>query len=1027
VRARDPDRSGHVSRDGVRVYYEVFGEGPGAPTAAETMVFTPADTIVDGRMWKAQVAYLSRHHRVVVIDPRGNGRSDRPVGAEFYSDLAAVGDTLAVMDACEIDHALLVGLCNSAWYALLAAARHPDRVSGVVAIAPGAEDGTPRHDRGIDMAASWVADVQDPRGWELYNEGVWRRDWPAYPRWFFSQICNDPHSTKVYEDVVDWACATTGEVMLSVHGSEFVGDDPASVAEELDAVRCPVLVVHGTHDLCQPFARGVHMGRLAGAEVLVLGGAGHLPQARHPVAVNHAIEDFARRVASTGASRQVGPARLRIRPTALQEPIMKARLPDASGVVDRDGVHVAWQSYGELGRPEDPAVLLLPTWSIAPAEVWRLQVPYLARRTRVLTYDPRGNGASDRPADDAAYTREELTRDALDVLDATGTDRAVVVALSSGNVQALDLAAEHPERVAAWVAVAPAVPGLGAFPPERAAAFDRWNEDTGDDEAWGRYNRYSWLHDYPGFLEFFFDQVVPEAHSTKLIEDLVGWGLDTDGATLGHVEAGGARSAAPSVEEQCAGVRCPVVVVHGTDDRVIPFSHGERLAELTGGTLVTFEGSGHLPNGRQPVAVNRVLGDTVGEAAGGDRRPQRSGVRRRSKRALFLSSPIGLGHVRRDVAIADELRKSCPGLEIEWLSQSPVTDFLERIGEQVHPASAWLAAETGHIESESGEHDLHAFQAIRRMDEILVANFMVFDDLVRERDYDLWIGDEAWELDHFLHENPGLKRTPFAWLTDFVGWVPMPDGGEQEAFLTGDYNAEMVEHVARHPGLRDRSVFVGDPDDVVDLPLGPDLPTIREWTLEHFAFSGYVMGDRPDPDERRRLRRRLGYDDDEVVCVASVGGSGVGGPLVRRIIEAYDEASARVPGLRMHVVTGPRLDPAAFPAPPGVQVHGFLPDLDRHHAVCDVAVVQGGLSTTMELTASGRPFLYFPLRHHFEQQVHVRHRLERHGAGRAMDYATADPETIATALVEELACEVDYLPVPSDGASTAAALLAELL
>jgi predicted glycosyltransferase len=400
---------------------------------------------------------------------------------------------------------------------------------------------------------------------------------------------------------------------------------------------------------------------------------------------------------------------------------------------------------------------------------------------------------------------------------------------------------------------------------------------------------------------------------------------------------------------------------------------------------------------------------------------------RRPRRALFLSSPIGLGHVRRDLAIADELRKQHPGVEIEWLSQSPVTDFLERTGERVHPASAWLASESGHIEAESGEHDLHAFQAIRRMDEILVANFMVFDDLVRERDYDLWIGDEAWDLDHFLHENPGLKRAPFAWLTDFVGWVPMPDGGEREAHLTADYNAEMVEHVARHPRLRDRSIFVGDPEDLVGDPLGPGLPSIRDWTTEHFAFTGYVMGERPDPDDRHRLRARLGYSDDEVVCVVSVGGSSVGAPLLGRIINAYDAASARVPGLRLHVVTGPRLDPGDFTAPPGVRVHGFLPDLDLHHAACDVAIVQGGLSTTMELTANRRPFLYFPLRHHFEQQVHVRHRLERHGAGRAMEYADADPDTIAEALVEELSRDLDYVPVPGDGAAKAAHLLAELL
>ncbi len=1020
MRAREPDLSAYVDRDGVRVHYEVYGDG------LDPIVFTPADTIVDARMWKAQVAYLARHHRVVVIDPRGNGLSDRPVGSEHYTDLLAVGDLLAVMDAVGLDRGVVVGLCDSAWYGLLAAARSPDRIAGVVAIAPSVADGTPKLDRGLDTAANWTADLVDPQGWQLYNQDVWRRDWPSYPRWFFSQICNDPHSTKIYEDVVDWACQTTGEVMLSLMSADFVGDDREAVLETLAAVTCPVLVVQGTHDLCQPFARGVHVARLAGAELVVLGGAGHLPQARYPVAVNHAIADFTDRVSRGEAARHHGPLPVRIVPSPTKESPMKAREPDASGHVERDGVRVAWQVYGEPQRPGDPSVLLLPTWCLLPADVWKLQVPYLARRTRVVTFDPRGNGASDRPDDVAAYTREQLTRDALDVLDATATDRAVVVGLSRSNLQALDLAADHPERVAAWVAIAPALPGIAAFPAGRAESFDRWDEDTGDDEGWGRYNRYSWLRDYAGFVDFFFDQLVPEAHSTKLIEDLVGWSRGTDGPTLARAEIG--REPGPrSVPDQCAAVRCPVVVVHGTDDRIIPHEHGARLAELTGGTLVTFDGTGHAPQGREPVALNHVLDDVLTAATGPRPREHRERAARRPRRVLYLSSPIGLGHVRRDLAIADELRKQHPGVEIEWLSQSPVTDFLERAGERVHPASAWLASESGHIESEAGEHDLHAFQAIRRMDEILVANFMVFDDLVRERDYDLWVGDEAWDLDHFLHENPGLKRAPFAWMTDFVGWVPMADGGEHEAFLTSDYNAEMVEHIARYPRLRDRSVFVGDPEDLVDHPLGPGLPSIRDWTLEHFAFSGYVMGDRPDADERQRLRARLGHADDEVVCVASVGGSGVGAPLLRRVIEAYDAASARVPALRLHVVTGPRLDPADFPAPPGVQVHGFLPDLDGHHAVCDVAVVQGGLSTTMELTANGRPFLYFPLRHHFEQQVHVRHRLERHGAGRAMDYATADPDTIADALVEELSRELAYVPVPDDGAARAAQLLGELL
>ncbi len=142
---------------------------------------------------------------------------------------------------------------------------------------------------------------------------------------------------------------------------------------------------------------------------------------------------------------------------------------------------------------------------------------------------------------------------------------------------------------------------------------------------------------------------------------------------------------------------------------------------------------------------------------------------------------------------------------------------------------------------------------------------------------------------------------------------------------------------------------------------------------------------------------------------------------------AYDASRSRVPSLRMLVVTGPRIDPASIPSRDGVTVEGFVPDLDLHHAACDIAVVQGGLSTTMELTAASRPFLYFPLRHHFEQQYHVRHRLERHGAGRAMDYETAGPELIADALVDELEHPRPYAEVPSDGAERAAALVAGVL
>ena len=549
------------------------------------------------------------------------------------------------------------------------------------------------------------------------------------------------------------------------------------------------------------------------------------------------------------------------------------------------------------------------------------------------------------------------------------------------------------------------------------------------DEGWAKCNVHYWRRDYRGFLEFFFAQQIPEPHSTKQIEDCVRWGLEggAESLILADEEAPPPWATEEEARAICERVRCPVLVIHGDLDNCQTRERAAAVAELTGGTLVTLEGAGHLPQARHPVKVNGLLREfaesvvpPAPKVKTWTRALSRRGARSTSRRRSGSGTPGATSRSRK------ELRKLHPDLEIDWLAQHPVTAVLEAEGERIHPASALLANESAHIESESAEHDLHAFQAIRRMDEILVANFMLFLDLVREENYDLWIGDEAWEVDYFLHENPELKSAAYVWLTDFVGWLPMEDGGEHEAFLTTDYNAEMIEHIARFPRIRDRAVFVGNPDDVVPNSFGNGLPGIRDWTEQHYDFSGYVTGFEPVAD-REKLRAELGYGPREQVCIVTVGGSGVGGHLLRRVIEAFPQAKANVPELRMVVVAGPRIDPASLPQHDGLEIRPYVHELYRHLAACDLAVVQGGLTTSMELTANARPFLYFPLRHHFEQNFHVHHRLERYGAGRRMDFETDGPAEIAAAIAEEIGREVDYRPVETDGASRAAALIAELL
>jgi len=705
---------------------------------------------------------------------------------------------------------------------------------------------------------------------------------------------------------------------------------------------------------------------------------------------------------------------------------MRARYPDTDGYVDRDGVRIFYELYDNAG----PTVLLMPTWSLLHSRHWKMQLPYLARHYRVVTFDGRGNGKSDRPTNPSDHDLDQYLADAIAVLDETDTQRAVVAGVSFGGYLSTHFASRFPDRTIGVIAFGPTTALSSIYPNlvHPARAEYRWGKELDTTEGWAKDNRYYWLRNYPDYVDFFIGQMFTEPHSTKPIEDGVAWALETNPEVLvatylaDLVSGEEARAAYSKIE-------CPLLVVHGTDDHIIPQASSEKLAEIVGGELVTIDGGCHFVQGREPVKANLLIKGFVDRVTGAPP-PSHLWTRgsTRRTRALYISSPIGLGHARRDIAIAEELRELCPDMEIDWLAQQPVTQVLEEAGERIHPASDHLASESSHIESEQGEHDLNCFEALRRMDEIILANFMVFQEVVDEGLYDLVIGDEAWDIDYYWHENPELKRCANVWMTDFVGYLPMEDGSDHEAFLTADYNAEMIEHVARFPGVRDQAIFVGSPEDIVPDSFGPDLPLIRDWTEEHFTFSGYVTGFvPPDPEALAALRFELGYEEEEQVCVVTIGGSGVGRDLLGRVIAAYPEAKRNLPALRMVVVAGPRIDPESLPSHEGLEVHGYVDRLYRHLSVCDLAVVQAGLTTTMELTAANRPFLYFPLRHHFEQNLHVRHRLERHRAGVHMDYATSTPDAIAESISSTIGSQVQYRPVETDGAARAASIIAELV
>ena len=672
--------------------------------------------------------------------------------------------------------------------------------------------------------------------------------------------------------------------------------------------------------------------------------------------------------------------------------------PVREGFVERDGVRSWYAQFGETG----PWLAFPPVFQIGNTHLFKGVVPWLAQRYRVVVMDLRGNGRSDRPASPEQYSFDHYFADFVAVLDRLEVDRTALVAVSATTMVALRLAAEQPARVSHLVIA-------GGY-PERLMEDQAAKDLT--QQALGRMRS-----DWPAYVDEFYGIVFNEPHSTKPYEDGVlhcGWATDGDTVAMSLTGWIGA-----DVREQARTITCPTLVVHGDNDIRVPYEKGEQIARLVpGARLLTVGGGGHLMCARDPVAFARLVHDFVGP--GPARAVWVRGMARK-RRALFISSAIGLGHVQRDLAIAREMRAQHGDLEIDWFTVHPASTYLEREGERLHPITQRLANESRHFERMAGEHDLHAFFALRTMDEMMARNFLTFCDLMEAEHYDIVIGDESWEVDYHYHENPELKRQPFVFLTDFVGCLPMEEGNQREAFLCADRNADDIEHVARYPWIRDRAIFVGNPDDVSKLPFGPGLPKIRDWTQRNFAFTGYALPFDPKSlADTDALRARHGYRSDEKLVIAAVGGTSVGAPLLKAIAEAFPAMKRQVPELHMVLVAGPRLSSGAFPKHPGLDVLPYVHNLFEHLACSDLALVQGGLSTCMELVATRRPFLSFPLERHFEQCIHVTNRLHNYCADCSVRFKELSPGELAERALKSLHTPVNYKPVETDGAARAA-------
>jgi pimeloyl-ACP methyl ester carboxylesterase len=278
--------------------------------------------------------------------------------------------------------------------------------------------------------------------------------------------------------------------------------------------------------------------------------------------------------------------------------------PEASGFASVAGVQIAWESFGQ----GESAVLVVPTWNFVDSRVSAPIVPALTRWFRVVTFDPRGAGRSDRPP--TGYRYDDHLADAVAVMQAAGVSQASLVAGSDGaNVAAL-FAARRPDQVERVVLIAPAIRVRPAGPPEDENDDDFWIERESY-EGWERWNAPYWRQDWPGFARWFLEAAFNEPESEPVIDAVLKIALEADPEILiqQHREQhrGLDSLAAPRI---LGTISSPTLVLHGELDQSVPLAVADAVAAaIPGAALAVAVAGGHRPDIRSPELINPLLVD----------------------------------------------------------------------------------------------------------------------------------------------------------------------------------------------------------------------------------------------------------------------------------------------------------------------------------------------------------------------------------------------------------------------------------
>jgi UDP-N-acetylglucosamine:LPS N-acetylglucosamine transferase len=395
-------------------------------------------------------------------------------------------------------------------------------------------------------------------------------------------------------------------------------------------------------------------------------------------------------------------------------------------------------------------------------------------------------------------------------------------------------------------------------------------------------------------------------------------------------------------------------------------------------------------------------------------------------KVLFISGSVGLGHVGRDIAVANAMRKLKPDIQIEWMAGDPARTALKANGEKLIPETEGFDQGTSAAEASAKDYHINVMDFAKKMVANYDTNAKKVWDAVAKNGYDLVIHDEAYEV-YMYPDKHKVDLKPIVSLVDYFG-TPGEVHGLKSRLMKWMYNRAWIKSTKVDYGVPVRYIFFGELEDVENKKMGLMLPNARELvSRSNIVFVGYPLSfDLDAVSNREKVRKELGDTDGRTV-LCTIGGTTAGKPLLDLCIKSYPLMRSFDPELRMVLALGPHIDISSLKVPEGITLLGYTPELFRHMAASDLVICSGGGTTTLELAALQKPFLYFPLIGHFEQEEVVAKRCERQKTGVRMQFDRTTPEMLAQAVKDNIWRKVEYSGIRFDGVNRAAELIAELI